>query len=237
MGYSNRFMNIAGKAIFAAALVALPLSGLTTVKAEAQVAISATVAPPPIPDYEQPYAPGDGYIWTPGYWAWDNAAGDYYWVEGAWVLPPYSGALWTPGYWGPYGGGYGWCPGYWGTSIGYYGGINYGFGYFGVGFYGGYWNRGHFWYNSSVNRFRPGFGGHFYNGGFGGHNGFRPGGQSFAGNRGGFNGNRGSTINGNRGGFNGGNRGGFNNGQNNGNRGGFGQGNVNRAGFGQQGNS
>ena len=26
-------------------------------------------APPAIPDYSQPPAPGDGYIWTPGYWA------------------------------------------------------------------------------------------------------------------------------------------------------------------------
>ena len=26
--------------------------------------------PPPLPDYEQPQAPGDGYLWTPGYWAW-----------------------------------------------------------------------------------------------------------------------------------------------------------------------
>ena len=28
----------------------------------------------PLPDYDQPPAPGDGYIWTPGYWAWGAAA-------------------------------------------------------------------------------------------------------------------------------------------------------------------
>ena len=26
--------------------------------------------PPPLPDYDQPPAPGDDYLWTPGYWAW-----------------------------------------------------------------------------------------------------------------------------------------------------------------------
>jgi len=31
-----------------------------------------TVAPPELPAYEQPMCPGDGYIWTPGYWAWDG---------------------------------------------------------------------------------------------------------------------------------------------------------------------
>ena len=43
--------------------------------------------PPPLPDYQQPPAPGDGYIWTPGYWAW--CPNGYYWVPGAWVEPPY----------------------------------------------------------------------------------------------------------------------------------------------------
>ncbi len=102
-------------------------------------------APPAIPDYQQPEAPGDGYIWTPGYWAWTGDG--YEWVDGTWVVPPYTGALWTPGYWGyaPY--GYFWNAGYWGPYVGYYGGINYGFGYFGIGFYGGYWGGGHFWYN------------------------------------------------------------------------------------------
>ena len=69
-------------------------------------------APPAIPDYTQPAAPGDGYIWTPGYWAWSGDG--YEWVQGAWVLAPYTGALWTPGYWGYGYGGYFWNTGYWG---------------------------------------------------------------------------------------------------------------------------
>ena len=40
--------------------------------------------------------------------------------------------------------------GYWGPEVGFYGGINYGFGYFGVGFAGGRWDNGHFFYNRAV---------------------------------------------------------------------------------------
>ena len=54
----------------------------------------ASEPPPPLPDYDQPQAPGDDYIWTPGYWAWSPQG--YYWVPGAWVEAPYEGALWTP---------------------------------------------------------------------------------------------------------------------------------------------
>ena len=101
--------------------------------------------PPPLPDYEQPQAPGDDYLWTPGYWAWGQ--GGYYWVPGVWVEAPYEGALWTPGYWGYYHHRYGFHRGYWGPHIGYYGGVDYGFGYVGIGYQGGYWGGGHFNYN------------------------------------------------------------------------------------------
>ena len=41
--------------------------------------------------------------------------------------------------------------GYWGPRIGFYGGINYGFGYFGHGYEGGRWDHDRFYYNRSVN--------------------------------------------------------------------------------------
>jgi hypothetical protein len=106
---------------------------------------TAPQPPPQLPQYDQPPCPGDGYIWTPGYWGY--ASSGYYWVPGAWVHAPYENALWTPGYWGHTGGRYAYYPGHWGTHIGYYGGINYGFGYIGTGYEGGYWNSGHFTYN------------------------------------------------------------------------------------------
>jgi len=110
---------------------------------------TATQPPPALPVYQQPPAPADGYIWQPGYWAWSPTG--YYWVPGAWVEPPYEGALWTPGYWGFYGARYSFYPGHWGLHIGFYGGINYGFGYIGLGYEGGYWNGGHFFYNRVYN--------------------------------------------------------------------------------------
>jgi WXXGXW repeat (2 copies) len=115
-----------------------------------QLAISVSFAPPALPVYEQPLCPGDGYIWTPGYWAWDEDADDYYWVPGTWVLAPEVGYLWTPAWWGWGGEEFIFHEGYWGPQIGFYGGINYGFGYFGEGFEGGRWDHGHFFYNRAV---------------------------------------------------------------------------------------
>ena len=114
-----------------------------------QVGISVSFGPPAIPVYEQPICPGEGYIWTPGYWAWDGD--DYYWVPGTWVLAPEIGFLWTPGYWGWGGGGYFWHEGYWGPHVGFYGGINYGYGYWGHGYEGGRWDHDRFYYNTYVN--------------------------------------------------------------------------------------
>ena len=113
-----------------------------------QVFVSVRVGPPPLPIYAQPLCPGPGYFWTPGYWGW-NDEGGYYWVPGTWVVAP-VGMLWTPGYWGWGGGFYAWHPGYWGPHVGFYGGINYGFGYGGVGFVGGEWRGGAFYYNRYV---------------------------------------------------------------------------------------
>jgi hypothetical protein len=130
-----------------AALAAPP-----TAFAQVAVGVSITVAPPVLPVYVQPAIPAPGYIWTPGYWAWGPYG--YYWVPGTWVLPPAVGFLWTPGYWGWAGGSYLWHAGYWGPHIGFYGGINYGFGYFGAGYVGGFWRNGAFHYNTAVNNIR-----------------------------------------------------------------------------------
>jgi hypothetical protein len=133
-----------------ALLLAIAMFGVSVAAiAGGGVFISVAIAPPPIPVYSQPLAPGPGYIWTPGYWAY--GAEGYYWVPGAWALPPYVGALWTPGYWGWTNGLYVWNPGYWGTRVGFYGGINYGFGYTGSGYYGGHWRGNAFYYNLDAN--------------------------------------------------------------------------------------
>ncbi|MCE0497160.1 MAG: hypothetical protein LV481_04350 [Methylacidiphilales bacterium] len=122
---------------------------LGSTPAFSQVSVSINIAPPPLQVYAQPACPDDGYIWTPGYWAYGDSA--YYWVPGAWVQPPQIGYLWTPPYWGWSGNTYVFYPGYWGESVGYYGGINYGYGYGGNGYGGGRWQGGHFSYNTAVN--------------------------------------------------------------------------------------
>lgn len=123
---------------------------MTSVASLGQVRISVAFGPPALPVYEQPVCPGDDYLWTPGYWAYDDEVDDYYWVPGTWVLAPEPGFLWTPGYWAWGGDSFIFYDGYWGPEVGFYGGIAYGFGYFGVGFVGGRWDGGHFFYNQAV---------------------------------------------------------------------------------------
>jgi hypothetical protein len=99
----------------------------------AEVAVSAAAAPPPLPAEEtQPVAADAGSYWTSGFWYWGGTA--YVWVPGAWRRPPAVGLLWTPPYWSFADGRYLFHPGYWGPHVGFYGGINYGFGYFGSGY-------------------------------------------------------------------------------------------------------
>ena len=62
------------------AMLALLLPGFGL----AQISVEVNVAPPELPVYDQPPIPGDGYVWTPGYWAWSDDDQDYYWVPGTW---------------------------------------------------------------------------------------------------------------------------------------------------------
>jgi hypothetical protein len=136
------------RTLFLALFVGLVSLAPAPAKAQIGVGISIRIAPPAIPVYVQPPCPVEGYLWTPGYWAYGDAG--YYWVPGVWIAPPRVGLLWTPGYWGWGGGIYAWHGGYWGPHVGFYGGVNYGFGYGGVGFVGGEWRGGRFAYNTAV---------------------------------------------------------------------------------------
>jgi hypothetical protein len=112
------------------------------------VSLAVSQPPPALPYYQQPPAPAANSMWEPGYWAWGPVG--YYWVPGTWVPAPVVGVYWTPGYWAFAGSGWIWSPGFWGPSVGFYGGINYGFGFFGVGFVGGVWAGSTFAYNTAV---------------------------------------------------------------------------------------
>ena len=110
------------------------------------------IAPPPLPSYEQPTIPAEGYLWVPGYWAWRKSVpDDHFWVPGTWVQPPQHGLLWTPPYWSRVEGGYAFHAGYWAGEVGFYGGIDYGYGYSGDGYQGGRWENGAFFYNRAAN--------------------------------------------------------------------------------------
>ncbi|MFQ3651016.1 MAG: hypothetical protein SNJ75_11835 [Gemmataceae bacterium] len=71
-------------------------------------------APPePIPEVPPEEAPqGEGAVWIPGYWAWDEDRGDFLWVSGIWRIAP-PGRKWVPGYWSRTDSGYAWVSGFW----------------------------------------------------------------------------------------------------------------------------
>jgi hypothetical protein len=89
----SRIISLIRSSLFGLLLLAMSAAAF------AQIGISISFAPPELPVYEQPICPGDGYLWTPGYWAYANDYDDYYWVPGTWVQPPQVGFLWTPAYW------------------------------------------------------------------------------------------------------------------------------------------
>jgi hypothetical protein len=144
-GRTMRIRSSIRSALFAAVMLGIAAATY------AQTSISVSFAPPQLPVYEQPLCPGEGYLWTPGYWAYASDYDDYYWVPGTWVMAPEPGLLWTPAYWGWGGNDYVFHDGYWGQQVGFYGGISYGYGYFGEGYQGGRWQNGQFYYNRSVN--------------------------------------------------------------------------------------
>ena len=132
--------------------VVLMLTFSAAAFAQIGIGISVGFGPPALPVYDQPLCPGDGYIWTPGYWAWDNDGDDYYWVPGTWVMAPEVGYPVDPAVVGM---GRAMLSSstkaIWGPQVGFYGGINYGFGYFGQGYAGGRWQEITSIYNREVN--------------------------------------------------------------------------------------
>ena len=150
MSISTRLL--ASAAYFTVAISAPILTfAPTAASAQVEIAVVVKIAPPPLVVYEQPPIPAAGYLWTPGYWAWDADDSDYYWAPGAWAQPPQVGYYWTPGYWAWDNGAYAYKVGYWGPTVGYYGGVDYGYGYTSQGYYGGRWRNNTFEYNRTVN--------------------------------------------------------------------------------------
>jgi len=67
---------------------------------------------PPAPRYAVVgVAPGQGYVWTEGFY--DYRGGGYAWVPGRWMRPPHPRAVWVPGTWVQGHRGYEFRRGYW----------------------------------------------------------------------------------------------------------------------------
>jgi hypothetical protein len=70
------------------------------------------VTPPPPPRHEhRGYAPGPGYVWIDGYWAWHN--GHHEWIAGRWEHPPHGHHEWVAARWEQHGGSYVFIEGSW----------------------------------------------------------------------------------------------------------------------------
>ena len=55
--------------------------------------VVVTEAPPPVVYEAETVAPGPGFIWIGGAWAWH---GHWVWEHGRWGRPPHPGAVWRP---------------------------------------------------------------------------------------------------------------------------------------------
>jgi hypothetical protein len=76
-------------ALFAAATLSTPALAAVNFNFGIEV-------PPPPQQVEVVPAPRSGYVWSPGYWAWDGYR--HVWVEGRWIAerPAY---VWVPDRW------------------------------------------------------------------------------------------------------------------------------------------
>ena len=92
------------------ALITLLLLGGSAAFAQPRfsIGIGVNIGPPPPPVVRYvPRNPGRGYVWVPGYYAYN--ANRYYWNDGYWTRPPRGKAKWVgprydrgryyPGYW------------------------------------------------------------------------------------------------------------------------------------------
>ncbi len=83
-----------GREAILAALVALGTTAPPTL-AQVNFSFGIEIAPPLPPVYVAP-SPRPGFVWAPGYWAWDGRS--YLWVEGHWMKAR-PGYYWVPDGW------------------------------------------------------------------------------------------------------------------------------------------
>jgi hypothetical protein len=85
--------------------------GLAAIAAPASAAVNLDIdIGPPAPQVEVVPGPRAGYVWGPGYWAWDGH--HHHWVGGRW-LRERPGYVYVPEHWEDRGGRHHFEPGHW----------------------------------------------------------------------------------------------------------------------------
>jgi hypothetical protein len=75
-------------------LLAFVVASALSASAFGQIQIYIGAPPPPIRYEAPPPMPGEGFVWTAGFW--EPHGPHYRWVPGRYVRAPYPGAHWTP---------------------------------------------------------------------------------------------------------------------------------------------
>jgi hypothetical protein len=86
--YTNVMLIAAGLMLFAGCMTEEPA---TTTETNADVPQQ-----PPVQAEVVPPQPDMTFIWTPGYWDWQDT---WVWVHGFWGPRPHPGAIWVRGGW------------------------------------------------------------------------------------------------------------------------------------------
>jgi hypothetical protein len=95
-------------------LVTASLLFLTACVVEQPVAVQQPPSPVPAAQPEVvPAAPGAGYVWVPGYWAWRGPRRGYVWIPGTYTVPAQPNYQWVAGHWAQGPGGWVWVEGHW----------------------------------------------------------------------------------------------------------------------------
>ena len=98
-------------AVLAILLAGMSMTGCVGAAYAGGYSYYAPVPPPPLRVEAVGVAPGPGFAWVSGYWAYRG--GGYAWVPGYWGRPPRPHAAWVPGRWERQGGRYGYREGRW----------------------------------------------------------------------------------------------------------------------------
>jgi WXXGXW repeat (2 copies) len=88
------------------ALAAVSLGLLTACVVEQPVVVQQPPPPPAAQAEVVPVAPGPGYVWVPGHWAWRGPRRGYVWIPGVYAVPAEPNYVWVPAHWAQRPGGW-----------------------------------------------------------------------------------------------------------------------------------